>query len=103
MFLAVELGTLEVVIWLLEVDFRTLGVNFLASESRFFKRVGVDCTLKNMTLGLYIRILAPGGDIYFKFSVFQYMAYLFILNLLIQVRWRILVYYIVFLSRVGGV
>ena len=102
MFLAVELGTLEVVIWLLEVDFRPLGVNFLASESRFFKRVGVDCTLKNMTLGLYIRILAPGGDIYFKFCVFQYMAYLFILNLLIQVRWRILVYG-VFLSRVGGV
>ena len=102
MFLAVELGTLEVVIWLLEVYSRPPGVNFLASESRFFKRVGVDCTLKNMTLGLYIRILAPGGDIYFKFSVFQYMAYLFILNLLIQVRWRILVYG-VYSLRVGDV
>ena len=78
MFLAVELGTLEVVIWLLEVYSKPPGVNFLASESRFFKRVGVDCTLKNMTLGLYIRILAPGGDIYFKFCVFKYMAYLFV-------------------------
>ena len=102
MFLAVELGTLEVVIWLLEVGFRPLGVNFFASESRFFKRLGVDCTLKNMTLGLYIRILAPGGDIYLKFCVFKYITYLFIFNLLIQVRWRILMYG-VFLSRVGGV
>ena len=102
MFQAVELGSLEIVIWLLKVNFRPHGVNFFASDSRFFKRVGVDCTLKNTTLGLYIRILAPRGDIYFKFSVFQYMAYLFILNLLIQVRWRILVCG-VFLFRVGGV
>ena len=35
MFLAVELGTLEVVIWLLEVDFRPLGVNFWPLEVDF--------------------------------------------------------------------
>ena len=63
--------------------FHAAGSHLLASGSRFFRPVGVDCTLKSMTLGLYIRILAPGGEIYFKFGVVKYMAYLFNLNLLI--------------------
>ena len=78
MFLVVELGTLEFVIWHLEVVFRPLGFNFWPLGVDFFRPVGVDCTLKNMTLGLYIRILAPGGDIYLKFWVFKYMASLFV-------------------------
>ena len=53
-----------------------------------------------MTLGLYIRILAPAGEMYFKFGVFMYMAFFF--YVLIYVSWRILVYG-VFLSKVGGV
>ena len=83
LFLVVELGTLKVVNLASGSRFQASGRQFLASGSRFFRPVGVDCTLKSMTLGLYIRILAPGGEIYFKFGVFKYMAYLFNLNLLI--------------------
>ena len=75
MFLVVELGTLEFVIWHLEVVFRPLGFNFWPVGLDFFRPVGVDCTLKNMTLCLYIRILAPGGERYFKFGVFMYKAF----------------------------
>ena len=64
--------------------FHAAGSHLFASGSRFFRPLGVGCTLKNMTFGLYIRILAPGSEMYFKFGVFKQFKYMaFFFNVLI--------------------
>ena len=67
--LVVKCGTLEVVIRPLQVDFGCLEVNFMP--------LVVDFGLKKFILGHYDTILATGVEMYFKFSVFWCMAYLF--------------------------